>query len=142
MTSRTIDGFAARGEGVILLLGRLVIAALFVPSGFSKLMNLAGFGQMLAGKGLPVPIAWAVAAALIEFLGGLALAIGFKTRYVAVLLIVFTVVATLLAHAFWMISDPGARFVQQVNFFKNLAIIGGLLYVFQRGAGPISIDRR
>ena len=50
--------------------------------------------------------------------------------------------ATLLAHVFWTIGDPAARQAQEINFFKNLAIIGGLLYVFQRGAGPISIDRR
>src|SRR5215469_14388320 len=136
MVARTIDAIAVRGEGVFLLLGRLAIAALFVPSGLNKLLDLVdklghtGFEQLLAARGLPVPAAWAWAAALVEFLGGLALAIGFKTRFVALLLIAFTIVATGLAHVFWTIAEPVEHFRQSVNFFKNLAIVGGLLFVF------------
>jgi putative oxidoreductase len=140
--ARTIDSIAVRNEGVLLLLGRLGIAALFLPSGLEKLLDLSHFEGVLAAKGLPLPLAWAVLAALIEFLGGLALAVGFRVRYVALLLIIFTIVATLLAHAFWMVGEPAPHQAQQIQFFKNLAIIGGLLYVFVRGAGAISIDRR
>ena len=139
---RTIDAIAGRGEGLILLVGRLAIALLFLPSGLAKLMALRGFEAVLAGKGLPAPLGWALVGALVEFLGGLALAIGFKTRYAALVLIAFTIAATGLAHIFWVLADPAAYRAQQINFFKNIAIIGGLLYVFARGSGPISIDRR
>jgi putative oxidoreductase len=71
----------------------------------------------------------------------LALILGFKTRLAAVLLLGFTIVAAVLAHSFWAVPVEQYQ-AQYINFFKNIAICGGLLYVFVRGAGPISIDRR
>lgn len=142
MVARSIDTFAVRGEGVFLLLGRLAIGALYVPGGYRHLTGLNGFAQYLAAHGVPGPaIAWAVVGALIEFFGSLAIVVGFKTRTAALLLILFTIVAAVVGHPFW--AAPEAQFqAQYTNFFKNLAIIGGLLFVFARGAGPISIDRR
>jgi putative oxidoreductase len=77
----------------------------------------------------------------VEFFGSLAVLVGFKTRYAALALIAFTIGATLIGHPFWA-APEGQLEAQTINFFKNLAIIGGLLFVFVRGAGPISIDRR
>jgi putative oxidoreductase len=71
----------------------------------------------------------------------LALILGFKTRLAAVLLLGFTIVAAVLAHSFWAVPVEQYQ-AQYINFFKNIAICGGLLYVFVHGAGPISIDRR
>ena len=133
MVARTIDSIAIRGEGLFLLLGRLAIAALFVRSGLDKLLDLTGFERIFAARGLPLPVAWALVAALIEFLGGLAVAIGVRTRFAALLLIIFTVAANSSARGFWT-SDS--------NVLNDLAIIGGLLYVFVRGAGAIALDRR
>ena len=84
---------------------------------------------------------WAVVAAVVEFFGSAALVLGLKTRLVALLLVAFTIIAAILAHPFWGAS-PEQYQAQYANFFKNIAICGGLLYVFVRGAGPISIDRR
>ena len=147
MVARVLDSIAARSDGPILLLGRVLIGILYLPSGFGKLTGirgpgLDGFAHYLAGKGVPGPaIAWAVVAAAVEFFGGLLLVLGFKTRVVAVLLVGFTIVAAILAHAFW--AAPSEQYqAQYANFFKNIAICGGLLYVFVRGAGPLSIDRR
>jgi|HubBroStandDraft_4_1064222.scaffolds.fasta_scaffold466517_2 putative oxidoreductase len=142
MVARTIDAIAVRGEGLFLLLGRLAMGALFVPAGYRHLTNLSGFAQYLGGHGLPGPaMAWAIVGAFVEFFGSLAVLVGFKTRYAALALIAFTIGATLIGHPFWA-APEGQLEAQTINFFKNLAIIGGLLFVFVRGAGPISIDRR
>jgi putative oxidoreductase len=142
MVARTIDAIAVRGEGVFLLLGRLAIGALFVPAGYRHLININGFSQYLGAHGLPGPaMAWAIVGAFVEFFGSIAVLVGFKTRYAALALILFTVGASLIGHAFWTV--PADQFESQsINFFKNLAIVGGLLFVFVRGAGRISIDGR
>jgi putative oxidoreductase len=137
---RFIDSIAARGEALWLLLGRICIGALFVPSGYGKLTG-PGITAMLTAKGAPAPEVLALVAGAVELFGGLAILIGFKTRLAALVMIVFTIVATLLAHQYWMLDGP-ARYPQYIQFYKNLAIIGGFLFIFVRGAGPISLDRR
>ena len=128
-------------EGVALLLGRLALAAIFLWSGFGKLTNLGGFADSLAHQGVPAPWPLAVVGACVEFFGGLAVAAGFRTRWAALLMAAFTVVATLIAHRFWEVQDAAARTGQAINFMKNVAIVGGFLLLHARGAGPISVDR-
>jgi putative oxidoreductase len=147
MMARVLDSIAVRSDGPILLLGRLAIGILYLPSGFGKLTGIhdpgiEGFAHYLAGKGVPGPaIAWAVMAAVVEFFGSAALILGLQTRLAAAFLVVFTIVAAILGHPFW--AAPAEQYqAQYINFFKDIAICGGLLYVFARGAGPISIDRR
>ena len=139
---RSVDAIARRGEAPILLLGRVALAALYVPSGWSKLTNIAGFAGVLATKGLPGPaMAWAVVGAAVEFFGGLAILSGFKTRYAALLMITFTLFAAFLSHNYWTIADAAAMRNQSIHFWKDLGLIGGFLFLFVRGAGPLSIDR-
>jgi putative oxidoreductase len=135
-----VDTIAQRGAPVLLLLARLLIAALFVPSGFGKLMNLTGFTASLASRGFPAPGIMAPLGATIECLAPAAIALGFKTRYAALLLILFTIIATTMSHRYWEFADA-ARQAQAVNFWKNAAILGGLLFVFVCGPGRLSIDR-
>jgi putative oxidoreductase len=119
------------------------MAAIFLNSGFHKLMGLDGFAGYLAGHGVAVgayPVA--VLAACIEFFGALCVLVGLGTRYAAVLLALFTLAAALIAHRFWEISDP-AMYVNQMNhFMKNVTIIGGFLVLYATGPGRLSIDRR
>ena len=131
----------ATAESALLLLGRLALAAIFLVSGFGKLTNFGGFTEMLTGQGVPAANVIAIVGACVEFFGGLAIAVGLKTRYAALLMVAFTIVATLIAHRFWEFPDPAARMAQQINFMKNIAIIGGFLTLAARGAGPLSIDR-
>ncbi len=131
---------ASPNQNFTLLLGRLAMAALFVPSGFNKIFRLADFAQSLSAKGVPLAMVAASAAVAVEFLGGLAIALGFKTRCAALLMIVFTTVATMVSHRFWEFQDA-ARQLQYVNFMKNLAIIGGFLVLYARGAGRLSLDQ-
>ena len=142
MSAINIDAAAARSEGGVLLLGRVLIAALFIPAGWNHLTGLNGFAQYLASTGVPGPaIAWAVIGAVVEFFGGLALLVGFQARYAALALAVFTIAAAVLGHPYWAADAASVR-NQYIHFYKDIAIAGGLLFVFARGAGPLSIDRR
>jgi putative oxidoreductase len=95
---------------------------------------------MLTGKGFPAPMAWAILAGLVELIGGIAIIVGYKTRLAALVMIVFTIVAALLAHNYWAM-EGAPRAANYIQFYKNMAIVGGFLYVFVRGAGPWSLDR-
>jgi len=138
-----MDAVARRAEAPALLLGRVALAALYLPSGWGKLTNLGGFAGVLASKGLPGPaMAWAVIGAAVEFFGGLAILLGFKTRHAALLMIVFNLFAVFLSHQYWTIADAAGMRNQFIHFWKDIALIGGFLFLFVRGAGPLSIDRR
>lgn len=141
MSNDTVALIAERCEPWLVLLGRLAIAVIFLGSGPPKLMNLAGFAGSLAAMGLPAPFILALLAGVVEFGGSLAVALGFKTRYAALLLILFVIIATLLRHNYWML-EGAARAAQHIQFMKNLAIIGGLLLLYAHGPGRISIDGR
>ncbi len=128
-------------ESVLNLLGRIAIAALFLPAGLNKLMGMEGVTSYFTSLGLPVVavLVWVVIA--IEVLGGVALILGYKTRLVAIGLAIFTVLASIVGHAFWA-APVDAAFIAQLLFFKNMAVTGGLLVLASSGAGSISIDGR
>jgi len=128
-----IDHVAAASGDSILLLARILIGVIFVQS---------GFGTGLARNGIPAAIAPVLApiGAGVEFVGGLAVVLGLATRYVALLMIVFVVLATLISHRFWMLQGAERR-TQTVQFAKNVAIIGGFLFAFITGGGRYSLDR-
>ena len=128
-------------ENVLNLLGRIAIAALFLPAGLNKLVAIEGTSGYFASLGLPgvAIFVWLVIA--IEVLGGIALIIGYQTRLVAISLAIFTVLASIAGHAFWA-APVDAAFIAQLLFFKNIAVTGGLLILASAGAGSISIDGR
>jgi putative oxidoreductase len=123
------------------LFGRLLIVALFLPAGVSKLLNFQGTLGYFNSLGMPLPSLALVIAIVVELVGGVALILGFQTRVVAIILAIFTFAATLLGHAFWAVPAEMA-FVTQLLFFKNVAVIGGLLILAANGAGKFSIDGR
>src|SRR5579875_158197 len=98
----SIDTVAVRSEGPVLLLGRIGFAALYLPAGWNHLTGVTGFAQYLATTGLPGPaLGWAIVGAIIEFFGSLAVLVGFKTRYAALALFVFTLIAGFTGHPYW-----------------------------------------
>jgi putative oxidoreductase len=131
MTTRTND--------VALLAARLAVAALFLPAGIGKLSGLSGFTAMLASKGVPYPDLLAMLGVAAEILGPIALILGVAPRLTAILLIGFTLVASLISHSFWTFADAAQAAQQQTQFFKNVAIVGGLLFYFVSGAGAFSL---
>jgi putative oxidoreductase len=130
------------GSSVVPLVGRVLIAALFLVAGFGKIMGFAGTAGYMAKLGFPAPEVMTAISILIEAGGGILLIIGWKTRWVAWGLAIFVVIATLAAHRFWEIPDAAQMMGQRIHFLKNLAIIGGLLFVAAFGPGSISVDKR
>ena len=125
----------------VVVIARVLLALMFVLAGFSKFAGLAGTAGYIASKGLPMPMVLAVLTAIIEVVGGIALIVGFQARFAALALAVFTILASFLFHNFWAMPADQA-FVNQLMFMKNLAVAGGLLFVFSLGAGPASLDAR
>jgi putative oxidoreductase len=134
-----IDQVAADWGNALWLLGRILIGAIFVQSGLGKLMDLGGFAAMLAAAGVPMSSVLAPIGAAVEFGGGLAIVFGLGTRHAALLMVAFVIVATLISHRFWD-YPPAQQRGQIVNFAKNIAIIGGFLFVFVTGGGHYSLD--
>ena len=132
-TSSTQDVFA--------LVGRIMLAIMFVPAGFGKLTGFAGTVGYITSIGLPLPELGAALAIVVELGLGLMLLAGYKTRAAAIGLAVFTVVAGILFHNYWAMPADKA-YVNQLMFFKNLAIAGGLYAYAAFGAGRLSVDGR
>jgi putative oxidoreductase len=135
-----LDGFATEHQDTFLLIGRILMGLIFVQSGFAKLMDIPAFAASLAQKGVPEAALLAYVGAPVEFLGGLALLLGFATRYAAAMMIVFVIVATLTSHRYWEYADIAQRRAQEVNFYKNLTIIGGMFFAFVTAGGRFSLD--
>ena len=129
------------GQSNMMLVGRIAIAALFLFPGINKLMAVAGTAGYFAKLGFPMPEVMVWLAILIEIGGAVLLIVGWQVRRVAWLLILFTLIATFMAHRFWQFE--GAQYAAQMNnFLKNFAVIGGLLYVAAFGPGSLSVDGR
>jgi putative oxidoreductase len=126
---------------VLPLLGRILIGALFVTAGVRKAMTIAATAGYFQKLGMPAFETMAWVAVFIEVGGGLALILGWQTRWVAWLLAIFVGVATGLAHRFWEF-DAAQYNAQLNNFLKNAAIIGGLLMYATYGPGSASVDKR
>lgn len=126
---------------VVPLVGRILIAALFLVAGVGKAMAFAGTAGYLAKLGFPAPEVMTAIAIAIEAGGAILLIVGWKTRWVALGLAIFVVIATLAAHRFWEF-DASQLVNQRTQFLKNLAIIGGLLLLSAFGPGSSSVDKR
>jgi putative oxidoreductase len=125
---------------LVLLVGRILIGAIFLNAGLRKVMGFAGTVGYFTKLGFPAPELFAVLAIVIEVGGSILLIIGWKTRWVAWLLALFVLIAALAAHRFWQVD--AAQYANQMNhFMKNLAIIGGLLFVATFGPGSASVDK-
>ena len=125
----------------LLLIGRLLLALLFLPAGWGKLTGFAGSVGYTASGGIPMPeVATAVALA-VEIVGSLALIFGLGTRWAALALAFFTLVASFFFHKYWAVPAEQVM-MQQLMFFKNMAIVGGLLTLAASGAGAWSLDAR
>ncbi|WP_447743648.1 DoxX family protein [Variovorax boronicumulans] len=140
-TTTTTTTAPNAAQDTLALIGRVLLAALFVPAGFGKLMGFAGTVGYISSVGAPLPQVAAVIAIVVELGLGLLLLVGFKTRVSAIVLAIFTVAAAVMFHNYWAMPADKA-FVNQLMFFKNIAIAGGLLAFAAFGAGRFSIDKK
>jgi len=122
------------------LVGRILLAGIFVMSGFNKIGGFAGTAGYIASKGLPLPEVGAATAIAVELVGGLMLVAGLKARLAALAIFVFLIPTTFLFHAYWQLP-PEKQMVDFLMFWKNLSIMGGLLMVFAMGPGRLSVDK-
>lgn len=123
-----------------MLIGRIALSTIFILAGLGKFMDVEGTSAYMASKGMTMVPFFLYSAAILEILAGLALLFGFKTRWAALLLALFIIPTVLIFHDFWNVSGPAERAVELVNFLKDWAIFGGLLYVACLGAGRYSVD--
>jgi putative oxidoreductase len=123
------------------LAGRILLAVLFLPAGIAKLTGFAGTVGYISSVGLPLATLGAIIALVVEIGGGLALLAGYRTRAAALVLAVFTLVASVFFHAYWAAPADQAM-VAELLFFKNIAIVGGLLILAAHGAGAWALDAR
>ncbi|HXG33394.1 MAG TPA: DoxX family protein [Bryobacteraceae bacterium] len=123
------------------LVGRLLLAQIFLASGLNKIGAWEQTAGYMASKGMPLVPLFLIAAIVFEVGGGLSVALGYKARLGAAALIVFLIPVSLIFHNFWTYEGM-ERQVQMIMFMKNLAIMGGLAVVVGHGAGPLSLDSR
>ena len=126
---------------VVPLIARILLALVFLVSGYNKLMNVAGTTGYFGKLALPMPdvLVWLVIA--VELLGGLLIVIGWQTRLVAWVMAIFTIGTAVIGHKFWAV-DPAQFNNQLTQFLKNLAIAGGFLMLAFAGPGRLSVDKR
>ena len=125
----------------LALIGRILLALMFVLAGFTKIGGFAGTVGYMQAKGIPAASVLAVLTIVLELVGGLALVFGFYTRWAALALGLFTLLVTFIFHNFW--AQPEAQqMTQQLMFMKNISVAGGMFVLAAFGAGAFSLDAK
>lgn len=131
-----MSNISKAGAGAIPLVGRVLLAILFILSGLGKLAAPAATQGYIASMNVPLPVVAYAVAVVVEVAGGIMLLVGYRARLAAIALAVFTAAAAFLFH-----NNFGDQ-NQFIHFVKNIAIVGGLLQVVGYGAGLLSLDAR
>lgn len=130
---------ANSSAGAVPLLGRILVSVVFILGAVGKIMGFSMEEGMAAAKHLPMPAVALGIALVIELVGGLAILVGLFTRFTAWILFLYLIPVTFLFHNFWALQGMD-RIDTMIHFEKNLAIMGGLLFLATFGAGALSID--
>jgi putative oxidoreductase len=128
-------------NNIAALVGRILLAAIFVISGFGKITGFEGTAGYIASKGLPMPQVLAALTVALELGGGILLIIGYQARWVALAFFVWLIPVTFIFHKFWGIDAAQAQ-NQMIHFLKNVSIMGGMLLLFAFGPGAYSLDKK
>ena len=123
------------------LVARVLLSAIFISAGLSKITGFEGAVGYIEAYGLPMASLVAVLTIILEVVAGIALLVGYQARLAAFLLGSFTLLAALIFHAFWAVPAD-QTYMQQLMFMKNLSIAGGLFMVTAMGSGAWSLDQR
>lgn len=135
-----MNAFIEQRKDALLLVARVLLVALFVLFGWSKLTGFSGTEQYMVSMGTPAPALAAIIAIAMELAVGIVIAMGYKTRPLALLLALYTFGTACIGHRYW--TQTGMEhYVNMINFYKNISIIGGLLLLFVTGPGKYSIDQ-
>jgi len=121
-------------QALLPLVGRILLAAIFLWSAIKDIRNFESISKMMGEKGIPIPSVFLLGAVVFLLLGSIAMILGIKARWGAVLLILFLIPTTVIFHS------PTGSEEDFIQFMKNLALIGGLCMVVANGVGPVSFD--
>ncbi|MEK7105862.1 MAG: DoxX family membrane protein [Patescibacteria group bacterium] len=113
----------------LFVLGRILLGGYFIMSGANHFKHLANFTHYAKSKGVPMPREAVMLSGLMLILGGLGILLGVYVEFAVLLLSVFLVVTTMQMHQFWKIEDQMTRMGEEINFKKNLALLGGVLMI-------------
>jgi putative oxidoreductase len=135
---RPMRGFGARAMRLVVPLGRVLFALIFI---LSAPLHFSAIGASFARQhGVPLASIAVPIGGVFALVGGICLAFGYRARIGAWLIVLFLVPVTFFMHAFWAESDPIMFQMQEVHFMKNLALIGAALLITYFGSGPVSFD--
>jgi len=135
------DFGAGRSRDGVILVARILLVALFILFGWSKLVGYEGTVRHFADGGVPLPAIAGIVAVVMEFFAGAAILLGFWTRPLAALLALYTLATGFLGHHYWTM-DGAARAAALTHFYKNVSIMGGFALLYVTGAGKYSVDAR
>ncbi len=141
MSVTTSTGYATGERGgadLALLIGRILLVAIFPVAGYLKLTGFSGTVTMMTNLGLPAPRLTAAVVTAVELVPAALVILGLWMRPALIVLIIFTVAATLMAHRFWEF-EGAAWFPQLMNFWKNMAIVGGMAVLAAAGPGRYAL---
>ncbi|WP_051330267.1 DoxX family protein [Niveispirillum irakense] len=123
------------------VIGRVMLSAIFLTSGLGKIVAWDASLGYVASAGIALPSGLLLGAAVLtEVVGGAMVLLGFQARLAALALALFSVVTGVLFHNYWALADAQAAYIQQIMFWKNIAMAGGFLQVVAFGAGPFALD--
>lgn len=125
---------------LFLLLARVLLAQMFLSSGYSALSNIGGTAGYFAGLGLPGPLFLALAVGIFETVAGLLIVIGLQTPFTAAVLTLFSIAASFLGHYGQDGEDAALAFLHRQALIKDIAVAGGLIVLALHGAGRWSLD--
>jgi putative oxidoreductase len=125
----------------LLLIGRVLLAAMFIKSGFDKFFSLGGTAAYIGSAGLPLPSVLAILTAIAELGLGIVILVGFQTRLASLALGAFVLITIPFFHAYWTMTGD-ARMINEIMALKNLSLVGAFLILAGAGAGRYSVDRK
>lgn len=128
--------------GMTALVGRLFLVTIFLSSALmNKIPNFAGVVKAMEAEGVPAPNIMLAGAIVFLIVGSLSILVGYKARIGASLLLVFLALATYYFHDFWTMPEEAVQ-MQTIQFMKNLALMGAMLFIIGNGAGAMSLDAK
>ena len=123
------------------LMGRMLLSAFFIISGIHKARLFESAAAFMASQGLMMPEALLVVAIAIEVGCGLLILVGWQARWAAMLIFIYLIPVTLFFHPYWTFEGQAGMYHFH-SFFRNVTIMGGMMYVMVHGSGALSLDEK
>ncbi|MDE3181707.1 MAG: DoxX family membrane protein [Acidobacteriota bacterium] len=114
---------------VVFLIGRIILGGYFIHGAINHFTHVGSMSGYAKSKGAPAPEAAVVGSGILLLLGGLSVLLGVYPFVGCILLLIFLAGVSPVMHAFWSVDDPMARMAEQINFTKNLALLGAILII-------------